>query len=416
EYTDANGSKQAIDVAAIVKAHETQTTLVHNNDGTYTYTSEDGTTAIINVPADVIQEFETIISNEAVKNKVVELIAQNGGNMYYDGTKFEYTDANGSKQAIDVAAIVKAHETLTVLNFTAASGSLTYKDEEGNTTTVDVQAAVKAFETKTSITSDATTGTVTFTAEDGLDTVLEIAPVIKAHETVTKLVNNQNGSLTFYNENEIDETGAPIVNTGLTFKVPTFQSYELTNVLTGGPSTEEESLWTHEQFNVRQAFASTNYFKEVDLPTETIYINTFDLTGELDASKYMNFAFSLECTTLTVGSKNTVRKTIAIMNADIYINGVLVKKFFPARYTFGVPDGFDRNFIHSYSGIYTFSDNLNLLPTGNVLEIRVSPRNSNFRDNEGGPTDEGYFDLSTPNVNVLEVKVLDPVFHIFEKK
>ncbi|MBB1151463.1 hypothetical protein H4K35_15355, partial [Myroides sp. NP-2] len=130
EYTDANGSKQAIDVAAIVKAHETQTTLVHNNDGTYTYTSEDGTTAIINVPADVIQEFETIISNEAVKNKVLELIAQNGGNMYYDGTKFEYTDANGSKQAIDVAAIVKAHETQTTLVHNN-DGTYTYTSEDG---------------------------------------------------------------------------------------------------------------------------------------------------------------------------------------------------------------------------------------------------------------------------------------------
>src|SRR5690606_39885104 len=39
----------------LVETNETVTTLVNNNDGTYTYTSEDGTVTVVDVPASVIK-------------------------------------------------------------------------------------------------------------------------------------------------------------------------------------------------------------------------------------------------------------------------------------------------------------------------------------------------------------------------
>src|SRR5690606_34469343 len=57
-YLDENGDTQVINFEELVQANETVTTLVNNNDGTYTYTSEDGTITTINVPTDVINQFE----------------------------------------------------------------------------------------------------------------------------------------------------------------------------------------------------------------------------------------------------------------------------------------------------------------------------------------------------------------------
>src|SRR5690606_10463136 len=50
----------------IVKENETVTTLVDNNDGTYTYTSEDGTVTVVDVPASIINQFEDIVNSGPV--------------------------------------------------------------------------------------------------------------------------------------------------------------------------------------------------------------------------------------------------------------------------------------------------------------------------------------------------------------
>src|SRR5690606_41265088 len=45
---------------------ETVTTLVNNNDGTYTYTSEDGTVTTVDVPSDIVNQFENIAKDGPV--------------------------------------------------------------------------------------------------------------------------------------------------------------------------------------------------------------------------------------------------------------------------------------------------------------------------------------------------------------
>src|SRR5690554_2419832 len=56
----------------IIEANETVTTLVKNTDaagkadGTYTYTSEDNTMTIIDIPASVVENFETIVNDGPV--------------------------------------------------------------------------------------------------------------------------------------------------------------------------------------------------------------------------------------------------------------------------------------------------------------------------------------------------------------
>src|SRR5690606_22381076 len=50
----------------LVETNESVTTLVDNADGTYTYTSEDGTVTTVDVPASVINQFEEIVNGGPV--------------------------------------------------------------------------------------------------------------------------------------------------------------------------------------------------------------------------------------------------------------------------------------------------------------------------------------------------------------
>src|SRR5690606_21079702 len=83
-YIDENGTSQTINVEELVQANETVTTLVNNGDRTYTYTNEARATVTIDVPADVINNFEEIVNNTEVLNQLVENLTNTtvGGNVY----------------------------------------------------------------------------------------------------------------------------------------------------------------------------------------------------------------------------------------------------------------------------------------------------------------------------------------------
>src|SRR5690606_27647464 len=95
--TNASGDLEWATIADIVQANETVTTLVNNNDGTYTYTNEAGATVTIDVPSDVIGNIEQILGDTNVLNELIEVLGDTyvGGNVYYDGTEFTYVDAAG---------------------------------------------------------------------------------------------------------------------------------------------------------------------------------------------------------------------------------------------------------------------------------------------------------------------------------
>src|SRR5699024_11867240 len=63
--TDANGDLEWATIESIVQSNETITTLVESN-GIYTYTSEDGTVTVIDIPASVVENFETIVNDGPV--------------------------------------------------------------------------------------------------------------------------------------------------------------------------------------------------------------------------------------------------------------------------------------------------------------------------------------------------------------
>ncbi|WP_262250274.1 hypothetical protein, partial [Parapedobacter soli] len=121
-----------------MQANETETTLVPNGDGTYTYTNEAGVQVTIDVPADVITNIEEILGDTNVLNELIEVLGDTyvGGNVYYNGDEFSYIDESGDTHVITFEEIVQANETVTLIR-PNTDGTYTYFnegafDEEGN--------------------------------------------------------------------------------------------------------------------------------------------------------------------------------------------------------------------------------------------------------------------------------------------
>ncbi|MEC4115344.1 hypothetical protein VSO92_14730, partial [Myroides pelagicus] len=70
-----------LDMSTIIKANETITTLVKDpsGNGKYTYKNEAGTEVVIDVQADVINNFEDIINNTNVQEILNQYLTENAG-------------------------------------------------------------------------------------------------------------------------------------------------------------------------------------------------------------------------------------------------------------------------------------------------------------------------------------------------
>src|SRR5699024_1926632 len=64
--TNEDGDLEWVTIEDIVQANETITDITDNGDGTYTYNNEAGDAFIIDVPASVVENFETIVNDGPV--------------------------------------------------------------------------------------------------------------------------------------------------------------------------------------------------------------------------------------------------------------------------------------------------------------------------------------------------------------
>ena len=219
-YVDNAGVSQTINFQQMVQDNETVTTLVNNNDGTYTYTSEDNTVTTINVPSDVISNFQNIVNNTTVLNELIEVLNETkvGGNVYYDGTTFTYVDNAGVSQTINFQQMVQDNETVTTL-VNNNDGTYTYTSEDNTVTTINVPAdVISNFQNivnnttvlnelievlnETKVGGNVYYDGTTFTYVDnaGVSQTINFQQMVQDNETVTTLVRNANGTFTYLNE------------------------------------------------------------------------------------------------------------------------------------------------------------------------------------------------------------------------
>ncbi|EHO09115.2 hypothetical protein MODO_2165 [Myroides odoratimimus] len=146
-----------------VEKNETVTTLKNNNNGTYTYTSENGTETIIDIPSSVVKQFETIVKQPVT----------------VDGRTFTNVD-----EYIKYVTETKGGFTKIVYN---KEGDVVFQEwNETKKEWVNVDNS-------------------------------KFSTIVKENETVTTLVKNVDGTYTYYNEKQIGADGLPLTGeTGVT--------------------------------------------------------------------------------------------------------------------------------------------------------------------------------------------------------
>ena len=162
---DTNVTLQDIvdNIGTIVSAQETVTTFNDNGDGTYTYTSEDG----------------TVTTTAAPGAETVTTLVNNG-----DGT-FTYTSENGTVTAFDADGDLVDN----------GNGTFTYTNAAGVATIIDITNSTltqAVGNTDTEVTAG--TARTIATHDDGTGTNVNV------NETVTSLTDNGDGTLTYVNE------------------------------------------------------------------------------------------------------------------------------------------------------------------------------------------------------------------------
>ncbi|SDH68342.1 hypothetical protein [Myroides phaeus] len=210
EAGNVNGT---VKIKDLVKKYETVTTLVDNKNGTYEYISENNTKTTINVPADVINQFNKIVNNGDVLKELVSVLGDTyvGGNVYYDGDKFQYVDNSGKKHIVSLEQLVKGKETITTL-VREKAGKYVYTNEAGATSNItvvgdvteviktktdqDLYNVLKTFvdveETLTQLVYNASTKKLVFSDEDDKEHEIDVDALVKNNQFVSEVRGGSN--------------------------------------------------------------------------------------------------------------------------------------------------------------------------------------------------------------------------------
>ncbi|MDM1093587.1 hypothetical protein [Myroides odoratimimus] len=147
-----------------VEKNETVTTLKNNNNGTYTYTSENGTETIIDIPSSVVKQFETIVKQPVT----------------VDGRTFTNVDEY-------IKYVTETKGGFTKIVYDQTTGDVIF--QEWNEITQNFENVDNS----------------------------KFSTIVKGNETVTTLVKNVDGTYTYYNEKQIGANGLPLTGeTGVT--------------------------------------------------------------------------------------------------------------------------------------------------------------------------------------------------------
>ncbi|MBB1140440.1 hypothetical protein H4K33_13195 [Myroides sp. WP-1] len=211
-YYDEDYNIVFIEWKDIFEANETITTIEKDSlgNGKYIYTNEADDVVVIDIPAEVINNFEKIIENSEVINSLNTFITYNGY-VKFDGENFTYVNQNGDVVMISIGDLVRMHETVTTL--TNVDGVLTYTNEAKTEVKVDIPALIADNETVTTLND--VDGVITYTNEENIAVTVDIPALVTANETLTTLKNveaieeNEDGDeIKTYTLTYTDEAGA----------------------------------------------------------------------------------------------------------------------------------------------------------------------------------------------------------------
>lgn len=406
-----------------VKNNETVTLFKDKENGAYTYTSENSTETVINVPEIVISNFETIIKEQEVIDHIINTVGPIGGNVYYDGSKFEYTDASKKKHILDVSALFKSKETLTKLT-KESDGTYIYVSEDNTQTKIEVAKDVegnfekiaeseKVLEIIRKIGNEAV-GNVVFDGNDfhyinsnGVSMKVDMSAIVKEYETESVLVDNKDGSFTYFSENAFDSTGKPIISKGVTFKIPEFKSFKMSYMDKYKSSLARAQTFSYKNLvytRVNGTIHAVNPNIDFEQPYYSIY---FEANSNPSDTKFIQTSVRVNFYVKTINNIVLTQSIWYNFEVEFLVNKVVV-------YT----NQFKGNMEQKTSGNVNFTftksfslDGVSLKNKDNLFEIRIKPARNIFAFNVG--TESGNFNRN--ETEFLRIRATDVSFQFFEK-
>lgn len=415
--------KSALKVSPeFVKANETITVLEDTQKGTYTYTSEDDTKTVINVPAAVAANFETILKNPDVNNAILDLFKNVGGNVFYDGNKLEYADNNGVKYEIEL----KQYETITTLTKDTALSTYTYLSENKTRTVIDIVGDVQSNFDKIAnspevkkiiekISKEATGNVIydgtSFTYKDsgGTTRTIDMSKIVKDNETESRLVDNDDGTYTYYSEKAIDANGNPIKSKGVSFTIPTAKTYLMSHIEKYDSKKAKSYKFSYKTI-VNTLQPGANYIYNVSKTydfTKPYYNVLFDANSNPVDTKFVQVAFNSSF--YTALNNNVVLKKGVWFEFEVrfLVNGDKVfSQWFTLNWASNGAGTVEFNLSKSFA-----LENIELKKSGNLFEVAIIPKQSLFSTNEG--TGDGQYNSN--NAEFLTIRMKDLSFQLFEK-
>ncbi|SHM75648.1 hypothetical protein SAMN05444275_1313, partial [Myroides odoratimimus subsp. xuanwuensis] len=417
-----------IDLNDFVKSNETVTTLLAGADGTYTYKSEDGTETVIDIPASVANNFETIVNNNPEKVKeIIEKVAKDvEGNVIYNGKDLVYKDKDGNDQIIDLNDFVKSNETVTTL-VAGADGTYTYKSEDGTETKIDIPASVannfetivnnnpeKVKEIIEKVAKDVEGNVIyngkdlVYKDKDGNDQTIDLDKLVKANETVTKLIDNKDGTFTYFNEKAIDSDGNVIDEQGVSFKLN--DGYALVDMAEYTSTAASDRSYTYNQI-VGQNIQNEGEWRYIPQSSVSFNNPVYTLNFKSDVNKtekrYIQLSSIVKTNFETINDFTVRQHSTVKIVVSTYLNSQLIASY--NDYLI-LPIGGGDPILSKYSKSINI-DHLMLLETNNNLEIRVAVESSTFKKN-GGDQDGNF---AKGDVKLLTFSVKDISFQLFQK-
>ncbi|MEK6494802.1 hypothetical protein, partial [Myroides odoratimimus] len=240
------------------------------------------------------------------------------------------------------------------------------------------------------------------------DQTIDLDKLVKANETVTKLVDNKDGSYTYYNEKEIDSQGNEITGLGLTFK--TNDGYSLSDI-----ASYNKSLAVNKSYNfgeiVGENITSEGEWRYkpksgVDFNT-AIYSVSFKSNAQKSTKKYVHLSNIIKTTFETINDFTVRKNSAAKVVVTISINNQVVASY--NEYLSLPLGGGDPILIKDTRDIEI--DAVELQETNNKLDIKVSVESSTFMYNKGA--ENGNF--AEGNAKLMTFSVEDLSFQLFEK-
>lgn len=148
-----------------------------------------------------------------------------------------------------------------------------------------------------------------------------------------------------------------------------------------------------------------------NVPSTTVFNPVYTITFDkksVSADKYFLLSLDYQFNFTTINDRVSLKSHWVQYDIELILNGVVFKTF---SSTFDVPAG--GSVLVGLNKLFTASlSGTPLLNTNNILQVRIKPTQSLIKAN-AAETESGNY--ATGNAHLLDIKVKDVSFQLFEK-